>query len=310
MIKRTIYFGNPAYLSLKNDQLVIKIPVVENSDQPEIMKKEATTLLPIEDLGVVVLDHKQITITQGLLEKLLSNNVAVITCDSSRMPAGLLLPLDSNTLQSERFKNQINTSLPLKKQLWQQTISCKIENQAKVLFKKRSCVVKNMLVWAGNVRSDDSTNLEARAAAYYWSNAFPNIPEFTRNREGCLPNNLLNYGYAILRAVIARSLVASGILPTLGIHHKNKYNAYCLADDIMEPYRPYVDKLVMDIVDSKIDCSELTKEIKTELLQIPIIDVKITGKRSPLMIAAGITSASLAKCYAGRIRKITYPSIL
>ena len=310
MIKRTVYFGNPAYLSLKNDQLVIKIPVVENSDQSEMMKSEATQSLPIEDLGVVILDHKQITLTQGLLEKLLANNVAVITCDSSRMPAGLLLPLDSNTLQSERFRNQINASLPLKKQLWQQTILCKIENQAKVLFKKRACVVKNMLVWAGDVRSDDSTNLEARAAAYYWKNTFPSINGFSRDKEGIPPNNLLNYGYAILRAVIARSLVASGLLPTLGIHHHNKYNAYCLADDIMEPYRPFVDKIVMDIVDSNTDFLELTKELKAELLQIPVIDVKIAGKRSPLMIAAGITSASLAKCFAGKSRKITYPSVV
>lgn len=310
MIKRTVYFGNPAYLSLKNDQLVIKIPVVENSDQPEMMKNEAKQSLPIEDLGVVILDHKQITLTQGLLEKLLANNVAVITCDSSRMPTGLLLPLDSNTLQSERFKHQINASIPLKKQLWQQTISCKIENQAKMLFKKRSCIVKNMMVWSANVLSNDSTNLEARAAAYYWKNTFPSIEGFSRDKDGIPPNNLLNYGYAILRAVIARSLVASGLLPTLGIHHHNKYNAYCLADDIMEPYRPFVDKIVMDIVDSNTDFIELNRDLKAELLQIPVIDVKIGNKRSPLMIAAGITSASLAKCFAGKSRKITYPSVV
>lgn len=309
MITRTIYFGNPAYLSLKNDQLVIKIPVVENSDQPENMKRDATTLLPIEDLGVIVLDHKQITITQGLLEKLLENNVAVITCDSSRMPVGLLLPLDSNTTQSERFRHQINLSLPLKKQLWQQTITCKIENQAKVLFTMRKAVVKNMMVWANKVRSDDNTNLEARAAAYYWANAFPDVPGFTRDREGFPPNNLLNYGYAILRAVIARALVASGLLPTFGIHHRNKYNAYCLADDIMEPYRPFVDRLVMKLVDSGVDYTELTKDLKAELLQIPVLDVKIAGKRSPLMIAAGITTASLAKCYAGKSRRIIYPVV-
>lgn len=309
MIKRTLYFGNPAYLSLKNEQLVIKIPVVEKSDQPEILKKEATTVLPIEDLGVVVLDHKQITITQGLLEKLLDNNVAVITCDSTRMPSGLLLPLATNSIQSERFRHQINLSLPLKKQLWQQTIMCKIENQAKVLFTMRKAVVKNMLVWSHNVRSGDSTNLEARAAAYYWANSFPNLPDFTRDKEGFPPNNLLNYGYAILRAVIARSLVASGLLPTFGIHHHNRYNAYCLADDIMEPYRPFVDRLVMQIVDSSVDYSELTKDLKAELLQIPILDVKIGGKRSPLMIAAGITTASLVKCYTGKSRRIIYPVI-
>lgn len=308
MIKRTLYFGNPAYLSLKNEQLVIKIPVVENSDMPDMIKRDATQSIPIEDIGVVVLDHKQITITHGLLEKLLENNCAVITCDSSRMPAGLLLPLSSNTIQSERFRNQIDASVPLKKQLWQQTIAVKIENQAIVLNEKRGTVVKNMLVWANDVRSGDVTNLEARAAAYYWKNAFPDIPEFTRDREGWPPNNLLNYGYAILRAVIARALVGSGLLPTLGIHHRNKYNAYCLADDIMEPYRPFVDKLVMEIIDNKTGYYELNKEIKAELLQIPVLDVIINEKRSPLMIAAGITTASLNKCYAGESRKILYPS--
>ncbi len=250
MIKRTLYFGNPAYLSMRNAQLVIHLPeVVNNNDLPESFKKEAQTTIPIEDIGVMVLDHKQITITHGLMEALLANNAAVITCDSSRMPVGLLLPLSGNTLQSERFNAQLEASLPLRKQLWQQTIQCKIENQAHVLKTMRGEVVKNMLVWAGDVKSGDSDNLEARAAAYYWKNMFPATPNFTRGREGVPPNNLLNYGYAILRAIVARALVGSGLLPTFGIHHHNRYNAYCLADDIMEPYRPFVDKLVVEIVD-------------------------------------------------------------
>lgn len=119
----------------------------------------------------------------------------------------------------------------------------------------------------------------------------------------------MNYGYAILRAVVARSLVASGLLPTLGIHHHNRYNAYCLADDIMEPYRPYVDILVAEIVESGVDVSVLTTDIKSKLLSIPIIDVTINGRRSPLMIAVGMTTASLYKCYCGEIRKILYPII-
>lgn len=245
MIKRTLYFGNPAYLSLKNKQLVIHLPEVKNNETlTETIKKQAVTTIPIEDIGVVVLDHQQITITHGLMEKLLSNNCALITCNSQRMPYGLLLPLSCNTTQTEKFKNQIEASLPLKKQLWQQTIQAKITNQAYTLKHLTGTVTKNMTVWSNNVKSGDPDNLEARAAVYYWNNFFPNIPQFTREREGIPPNNLLNYGYAILRAVIARSLVASGLLPTLGIFHRNKYNAYCLADDIMEPYRPFVDKLV------------------------------------------------------------------
>ena len=227
MIKSTLYFGNPAYLSLRNNQLIIKLPEVEkNETLPDSFKRDTVRSKPIEDIGVVVLDHKQITITSGVLEALLENNCAVITCDCKSMPVGLMLPLCGNTTQNERFRDQLDASLPLKKQLWQQTIKMKIENQATVLSKSRNCEIKNMRVWANDVRSGDPDNLEARAAAYYWKNLFPKIEGFTRDREGIPPNNLLNYGYAILRAVVARGLVSSGLLPTLGIHHHNRYNAW------------------------------------------------------------------------------------
>ena len=308
MIKRTLYFGNPTYLSMSNKQLVIKLPEVEKNDSlPDTFKSESVKTIPIEDIGVMVLDHKQITVTHGLIESLLANNTAVITCDNSRMPVGLLLSLSGNTVQSERFRNQIDASVPLKKQLWQQTIQAKITNQAHVLSTMRGEVVENMLKWAGDVKSGDSDNLEGRAAAYYWKNMFPKIEDFTRGREGVPPNNLLNYGYAILRAVIARALVGSGLLPTLGIHHHNRYNAYCLADDIMEPYRPFVDKLVIEIVDNGGNISELSTALKSRLLTIPVLDANINGQRSPLMIAAGQTTASLAKCFGGELRKIAYP---
>lgn len=311
MIKRTLYFGNPAYLSLRNQQLVIKMPEVERSTTVcEVIKTESVRTIPVEDIGVVVLDNKQITLTQGLMEALLANNTAVVSCDARSMPAGLLLPLSGNTIQQERFTDQINSSLPLRKQLWQQTIKAKIENQAAVLRKHTSAESKCMNVWASDVKSGDSDNLEGRAAAYYWKNLFvPYIDKFVRGREAAPPNNLLNYGYAILRALIARALVSSGLLPTLGIHHHNRYNAYCLADDIMEPYRPYVDELVLSIVKSGQDYEELTKDLKAQLLSIPTIDVQISGKRSPLMIAASTTTASLAKCFGGEIRKIIYPEM-
>ena len=164
--------------------------------------------------------------------------------------------------------------------------------------------------WAGEVKTGDPDNFEGRAAAYYWKEAFPQIENFTRGREENPPNNLLNYGYAILRAIIARSLVASGLLPTLGIHHHNRYNAYCLADDIMEPYRPFVDELVFSIVDSGEDYTELTASLKSKLLQIPTIDVMMGKQKSPLMIAAGQTTASLNQCFEGTLRKIKYPELL
>lgn len=310
MIKKTLYFGNPAYLSLRNSQLVIKLPEVEKNDTlPENFKKQAEVTKPIEDIGVVVLDNKQITITSGAMEALLENNCALITCDSHSMPTGLMLPLYGNTTQNERFRHQIDASLPLKKQLWQQTIQYKINNQASVLHDLRDEEVRCMRVWAKEVRSGDTDNMEGRAAAYYWKYLFgQHIDGFTRDRDGVPPNNLLNYGYAILRAVIARALVTSGLLPTLGIHHHNRYNAYCLANDIMEPYRPYVDELVYKLVKNKgLPTDGLTREWKVDLLAIPTLDVIISGKRSPLMVAAGQTTASLYKCFSGELRKIAYP---
>ena len=300
MIQKTLYFGNTTYLSLKYKQLVIKV----KSDN-----KEQEVTKPIEDIGVIVLDNRQITITSGVIDALLENNCAVITCNKRSMPIGLLLPLSGNTTQSERFRYQIEASLPLKKQLWQQTITAKINNQTMVLKEFTECDTGCMEVWAKSVRSGDPDNFEARAAYYYWQNLFGDIDDFTREREGCFPNNLLNYGYAILRAIVARALVSSGMLPTLGIHHHNRYNAYCLADDIMEPYRPYVDKLVCELINEMGIGLDLTKEIKSKLLIIPTIDVVINGKRSPLMIAVSQTTASLYQCFSGELRKIAYPEL-
>lgn len=297
MIKKTLCFSNPAYLSLQNHQLVVKLL----QDPPQ------TATIPIEDIGVVLLDNQQISITHGALSALVDNNAAVVTCNDHHLPTGLLMPLDSNTLQSERFANQIEASLPLKKQLWQQTVAQKILNQAAVLRELTGVEVRCMKVWAESVKSGDSENVEGRAAAYYWRNMFDT--QWTRDREGDWPNPLFNYGYAILRAVVARGLVGSGLLPTLGIHHHNKYNAYCLADDIMEPYRPYVDRAVMQIYAEYPEKTELTTELKRKILGIPVLDVEIDKKRSPLMVAVTQTTASLAKCYSGEARKIVYPLI-
>ena len=295
---------------MRNAQLVLHLPEVEsNKTLPEAIKREAERTIPIEDIGVVVLDNKRITITSGVMEALLENNCAVITCNQKSMPVGLLLPLCGNATQNERFRSQIDASLPLRKQLWQQTIKQKILNQEYVLRDNTDKETNCMRVWSNDVRSGDPDNLEARAAAYYWKNLFNDCPNFVRDRDGSPPNNLLNYGYAILRAIIARSLVGSGLLPTLGIHHHNRYNAYCLADDIMEPYRPYVDQLVLDIIHNNNEIPEITREIKLQLLSIPTLDVVINGKRSPLMIAAQQTAASLAKCFAGESKRISYPEM-
>ncbi len=324
MIKRTLYFGNPAYLSKKDDQLVIRL--IDNGSEKEKIANESAAIeeidkndkyrdrtnqnmVPIEDTGIIILDNQQITITQGLLHSLLENNTAVVSCDNSHLPVGLFLPLSVNQIQSERFQAQIESSIPLRKQLWQQTISAKIKNQA-ALLRMKKVKAENMIKWAKDVKSGDPDNLEGRAAAFYWKNLFPERLEFTRDRYGLPPNQLLNYGYAVLRAIIARGLVSSGLLPTLGIHHHNKYNAYCLADDIMEPYRPYVDSIVCEIVENGEDFEELTPSIKKQLLEIPVKEIIIEGVRSPLMVGVQRTTSSLAKCFAGETRKIIYPEII
>ena len=296
MIKRTLFFGNPAYLSTKNEQLVVNFP--------EEDKKEAT--IPIEDLGYVVLEDPQITVTNGLLRKLVQNKTAVITCDQQHLPCSILQPLVGHSEQTERMRHQLNASLPLRKNLWQQTVIAKIENQANHLLKREKKALK-LKRWAKEVKSNDAQNHEAIAAAYYFQTLFDNIEDFSRNQKGVAPNNLLNYGYAILRAVAARALVSSGMLPSVGIYHHNKYNAFCLADDIMEPYRPFVDAVVYEIVETGCQIEELNTNIKGELLSIPAIDVTIDGNQSPLMNAMSRTTNSLYECFLGSSRKILYP---
>jgi CRISPR-associated protein Cas1 len=296
MIKRTLYFGNPAYLSTTLEQLVVK------------KENEAEIKVPIEDLGMIILDHPQISVSLALLAKLLDNNTAIVGCDSTHHPAGLFLPLEGHTLQQQRYEAQIAATAPLKKQLWQQTIAAKIANQAQLLIKLKANpgALKKM---ATAVKSGDPDNFEARAAVHYWKNVFPDFLKFSRNRDGAPPNNLLNYGYAILRAIVARSLVGSGLLPTLGIFHKNQYNAFCLADDIMEPYRPFVDQIVCKIIDDNGKFLEMGTKIKKSLLEIPALDVTIAGEKSPLMNAVTRTTSSLAKCYEGTQRKLLYPTL-
>ena len=292
MIKRVLCFENPARLSLKLAQMVVEL-------------QDVTRTLPIEDIGVVILDHKQITITHALIDALLANNVAIVTSNDKHLPVGLMLPLDGNTLQSERFRTQVDASEPLKKQMWQQTIVAKILGQAHVLG-TQLIEHNNMLKWAKDVRSGDTENMEARTAAFYWRNMFEK-DAFIRDPQGLPPNNLLNYGYSIVRAMMARALVGAGLLPTLGIHHHSRYDAYCLADDIMEPYRPFVDMKVLEMWKNGGITSDISSDQKRELLGITTMDVSISGHRSPMMLAIQTTAQSVQKCYSGEARKIIYP---
>jgi len=295
MLKRTLLFSNPYHLSTRNHQL-------------QIATKETGEIktVPIEDLGYVVFEHPQITFTQSVMQLMAENNTAVIFCDAKFHPSSMLLHLDTHYTQSERFKFQVNASEPLKKQMWQQTIKQKILNQGSLLAK----ITKNgdpLFHKAKQVKSGDTTNEEAKAARYYWSELMGN--NFRRERFGDAPNPALNYGYAILRAATARALAGSGLLATLGIHHRNKYNSFCLADDIMEPYRPYVDELVLIMQLEGLNCEELGLAEKAALLKILTTDVEMGKTISPLMIALGKTTASLAQCFEGTKKQISYPSL-
>ncbi len=303
MIKKTLYFGNPAYLGLRQAQLTVR--------QPEALdpNREKERTIPIEDIGAVILDHQQITVTHGALCAFSEANVAVITCGQDHMPLSLQLNLHGHHTQQEIFRHQLESSVPLRKNLWMQVIQAKIRNQAAVL-RAYGTPAEGLLALARDVRSGDPDNYEAQAAALYWKRIFPESLDFVRHREGAPPNNLLNYGYAILRAVVARSLVASGLLPTLGIHHHNRYNAYCLADDMMEPYRPVVDALVGSLVrEGGRDLNTLGTELKGQLLKVPTQDVLVDGERSPLMIAVQRTTASLARCFQGDEKRLTLPTL-
>ena len=297
MIKRTIYLSSACYLKKIDMQFGIIFPAND-------CKTDAS--IPIEDIGIVVLDHPQITMTHALISALSDNNVAIVSCDAKHLPYGLMLPMYAHHAFTEKMYEQLESSLPLRKNLWQQTVISKIANQAAML---RSIGVDDgkMQYYVKLVKSGDPQNVEGRAAAYYWEHLFGEKSNFVRNRDEDGINAMLNYGYAILLAVVARALVSSGLLPAVGIHHRNKYNPWCLASDIMEPYRPYVDRIVLEVSGEFPESEELTPEIKKKLLKVPVADVVIEGKKSPLMVGISRTTASLSACLEGTSRKILYP---
>lgn len=297
MITRSIYIGNPAYLKLKDEQMCIM--------EPESGQMKGR--VPVEDLGILMLDHFQITISHQLIQKMMGNNVVVISCDAHHLPHGIMLPLHGHTQHSDRVKDQLEASEPLKKQLWKQTIECKIENQKEVLVKLGN-YYKPMIGYQNSVKSGDITNMEGIAAQHYWKYLIS--LDFLRQRFGDAPNPFFNFGYSVLRSIVARAIVETGLLPVLGIFHKNKYNPYCLADDLMEPYRPFVDLLVMNFLEKNPETEELTKDFKAHLLRIATKDVKIDGLKRPLLVAVKTTASSLYKCYTGEKRLISYPELI
>ncbi|TRX23051.1 type II CRISPR-associated endonuclease Cas1 [Flavobacterium franklandianum] len=295
MIKKSILIENKTSITAKNLQLIIKSEIRESS-------------IPIEDIGFLVLDHQEIYLSLPAMNLLVENNTSVIICAKNHLPNGMFLNLNSHHIQQEVFKNQIEASIPLKKQLWQQTIVEKITNQG-ILLAKITENKNSFEFLASKVLSGDTTNMEGVAAAQYWKTFFDTYDiNFRRERFGDYPNNFLNYGYAILRAATARALSGSGLLNTLGIHHKSKYNAFALADDIMEPFRPLVDEKVFEIM-QQYEEQELNTKIKSELLQVLTRTVYFKDEKSPLMVALQKTASSLQQCFMGNRKKIKYPKL-
>ena len=296
MLYRSIYIGNPAYLKLRDKQLKVTDPE----------SKEEKGSVPIEDIGLLMLDHYQITLSHQLIQELMKNNVILISCDERHLPLAGMLPFSGNTLFSERVKTQIEVSEPLKKQLWKQTVECKIQNQLKVL-EQLGKYASPMYEYLKEVKSGDTTNMEGIAAQHYWKYLIDN--DFLRDRFGDYPNPFFNFGYGVLLSIIARALVDTGLLLVLGIFHRNKYNPYCLASDIMEPYRPIADLLVMKWLQLHPEKQSLDKESKTFLLQIATQDVNIEKLVRPLIVGVKMTASSLLKCYTGEKRQISYPEL-
>lgn len=295
MVKRTLSFSRPCSLSLKNCQMVIKM-----KDVPDFIRT-----VPVEDIGFVLLENQQISITMPLLNALADNNAAVIVCTDKMMPNAMLLNLDSNSIQGERYRDQVNASEPLKKNIWKQTVEAKIRNQAALLDKLEKDGSQLKPYWQ-NVKSGDADNREGVAAKIYWDALFGD--DFMRCRTGGSPNEMLNYGYTVLRAAVARSLMGSGLFPAFGIYHRNRYNAFPLADDIMEPYRPFVDEIVFDLYAN--GERELNKEVKTEILKLLYVDTVFDKVTRPLDLGLSVTTSSLAKCFSGEQKKILYPLLV
>ena len=292
MLKRTLFFVNPYHLFVKNKQLYVKDKMIDKEQ-----------MVPAEDIGYVIFDNKQLTYTHSVMQLFSENNTAVIFCNDKHMPASMMINFESHHLHGQHSDYQIKASEPLKKNLWQQTIKSKIRNQASVLdyFNKKGEPLREI---SKHVTSGDSTNRESLAARIYWNSLFNN---FIRHRDGKQPNSMLNFCYSILRSATAKAITGSGLIPVIGIHHKNKYNAYRLADDLMEPYRPFADRIVKETFAKFPDYKDLTKEIKFDLTDILTTDVQFKKVTRPLSVGLSMTTASLVKCYKGEKKKISYP---
>jgi len=296
MIKRIIEISKAkTYLSVKYGQLIIK------------RDGEQISQIPCEDIGVLLVDHQGVTYTQLVFTELLRYGAAVILCGSDHHPAGMLLPIESNTLQTERFRQQIEAKEPVKKRLWKQIVKSKIKHQAK-LVGKDSDVYRTLMTLRDRVRSGDPDNIEAQASRKFWPVYLQDVT-FRRDINGAPPNNMLNYGYMVMRAAVARALCSAGLLPSLGIHHRNRYNAFCLADDLLEPFRGFVESKVREVYSNIGPVDELEQSTKAKLLEVLYEEVNVGGFKGPMMVGLHRTMASLQRCFAGEQKKIDLTEI-
>ena len=308
MIKKIIEISQQrTALSIKYGQLIIKErpPIDKQSEQQSGAGSEERSV-PCEDIGVLLVDNRATNYTHCVFTELLKHGAVVVLCDDSHLPAGMLLPIESNSIQTQRCAQQIKAKEPLRKKLWQQIIRAKIRHQAKIV-KDNTQIYKALMELCSQVRSGDPSNVEARASKLFWS-AYIQGLEFRRDAEGKPPNNLLNYGYMVMRAAVARAICSAGLLPCVGLHHKNKYNAFCLADDLVEPFRGFVEVKVKEIVQSG-DWEELTQPIKARLLETLYQEVEIADYKGPLMVGLHRTAASLVRCFCGEQKEIELPKI-
>lgn len=270
----------PARLSVSNSLLTVRFG------------NEKPITVPLSDLAVVIVSHPQVSYTHAVLSGLALAGAMFVTCDEKHLPVSMLLPLVTHSLQTERFSAQASLPIPVRKRLWQQIARAKILAQARLL-KQRTGVDAGIASLASQVRSGDPSNLEARAARIYWQKVFGDI-EFRRDREQDGLNACLNYGYAVLRAIVARAICGAGLHPSLSVHHHNRYDTFCLADDLMEPFRPVVDRVVADLRDDRGADMPLDREARRRILETLLARFEWKDESRSLFDWLGRVAASLA----------------
>ncbi len=296
MIKKIIEISQArTHLSIRYGQLILK------------REGEQISSISCEDVGVLLVDHRGVTYTHSVFTELLKNGAAIVLCGEDHHPSGMILPIESNSVQTERYRHQIKVKEPVKKRLWKQIVRAKIRHQAK-LVKDDEAAYGALKILEKKVRSGDPENIEARASKIFWSSFFED-ESFRRDINGPSPNNMLNYGYMVMRAAVARAICSAGLMPSLGLHHRNRYNAFCLADDVLEPFRGFVEARVKQLYEGGEGTEDLGQYVKARLLDVLYDEINIAGFKGPLMVGLHRTAASLYRVFTGEQEKIDLPKL-